>query len=328
MTGGREAGPLAPFLAGPGHVVLDGGLATELEARGCDLADPLWSARALLEAPEVVREVHRAFLAAGADVIATATYQASLPGLARRGLGKAAIEETFRAAVRLAAEVRDAFWRELPRKEGRLRPLVAGSAGPYAAWLADGSEYRGDPGIARADLDAFHRRRLALLAEGADLLACETIPWRSEVDVLLELLADTPDVAAWISFSCRDGERLRDGSPVEAAAAACDAVPAVIAVGVNCVSPSRVLPLIEALRRGTSKPLLAYPNSGEGWDAEEKRWTGGAEASDWEALVPAWREAGAVGVGGCCRTRPADVARIRAALDAAAGPRLRRPGCR
>ncbi|MEE9534822.1 MAG: homocysteine S-methyltransferase, partial [Acidimicrobiia bacterium] len=185
--------PIAGFVERQGIMMLDGGLATALEVRGYDLDDELWSAKVLLEAPDAIREVHLDFLAAGADCISTSTYQASLPGFRKRGLSDAKGVELLRRSVRLAVEARDAFWSEPSNRQGRLRPLVAASVGPYGAFLADGSEYTGRYDIDDDDLDAFHRSRWHVLADSqADLLACETIPSQREAGVLLQLLRETP----------------------------------------------------------------------------------------------------------------------------------------
>jgi homocysteine S-methyltransferase len=206
--------PLFPFLEQQKAMILDGGLATTLEERGFDLDDDLWSARVLLEDPEAISEVHGDFLAAGADVIITATYQATISGLARRGLDFNQAREQLELAVRLAVTARDNFWSAPAKHLNRLRPLVAASVGPYGAYLADGSEYAGSYGLAAAELLEFHRDRWNILAAGpADLLACETLPCLEEAAVLLELLQATPDRWAWFSFSCRNGSELSDGTP-------------------------------------------------------------------------------------------------------------------
>lgn len=307
--------PIARFIAQQGVMVLDGGLATALEARGCDLDDDLWSARVLLEAPDVIEQVHRDFLAAGADCIATVTYQATIPGFKKRGLTEGEGVGLFREAVRLAVGVRDEFWSEPENRRGRLRPVVAASIGPYGAYLADGSEYTGDYDLDEDELYAFHRDRWRALAESrADLIACETIPSRSEAGVLLRLLRGTRGRWAWISFSCRDGVHLSDGSALVDAARDCDAMPGIAAVGINCISPHLVSPLIHEARAGTDKPVMVYPNSGEGYDAATKSWVGTRSTIDWGVASRQWIREGAAGVGGCCRVSPGQIATIRQTL--------------
>ncbi len=299
-------------------MILDGALATELERRGADLNDPLWSAKVLLEQPELIRAVHRDYFAAGADLATTATYQATFEGFKRRGLDRAQAAQLLLAAVAMACEAREAFWREAGRCKDRLRPLIAASIGPYGAMLADGSEYRGDYDLSDEALMAFHRPRLRVLADSqADLLACETIPSLREALVLARLLQEFPQRTAWISFSCRDAEHTGEGQPIGECVARLREFPQVVAVGVNCTSPEYIGDLLSRMRSQTDRPLLAYPNSGERYDAHAKRWSGAGESSPLAAHAQAWQKAGAQLIGGCCRTSPADIRALRAQLSCA-----------
>jgi homocysteine S-methyltransferase len=306
--------PIRDFIEREGFLVIDGGLATELETLGCDLDDPLWSARALLDDPGAIRTAHRRFLEAGADCIATATYQATFEGFAARGLGAADTASLLERAVEIAVSARDEF--AAARAGGteppdRPRPLVAASVGPYGAFLADGSEYRGDYGLAAAELYDFHAPRWEVLAETrADVLACETTPSVEETRAYCRLAA-VSHRPTWVSFQCRDGAHLADGTPVETAVALSDAEPHVVAVGVNCTDPGHTVSLIGAARRATGKPILVYPNSGEAWDAQAKRWTGLPNPADWARSAAEWLAAGADGIGGCCRVGPPGIAAIR-----------------
>lgn len=307
--------PLLRFVRRQGMIVLDGGLATTLEARGHDLNHPLWSAKVLLEDPDAIGDVHRAFLKAGADCITTCTYQASLPGFAACGLDRDVSVRLLVRAVDLAADARDSFWADPRNRRGRLRPLVAASVGPYGAFLADGSEYSGDYGIDAGELRRFHEARWHVLSGSrADLLACETVPSRVEAEVLLGLMRDTPGRWAWLSFSCRDGSRLNDGSRLEHAAGLCAGEPSVAAVGVNCTAPQHISSLIGEMRNATQRPTLVYPNSGERWDASDKTWIPAPTPGDWPALAREWAERGASGIGGCCRVRPETIADMRSRL--------------
>jgi homocysteine S-methyltransferase len=304
--------PLTTFFEHQGVMVLDGGLATEFEARGCDLRNDLWSANVLVDNPGLVRAVHLDYLHAGADCIVSSSYQASFPGLERRGLDHQQATEVMRQSVQLALEVRDGFWSSRGDHPGRLRPLVAASVGPYGAYLADGSEYTGTYGVDRSVLSAFHLERWHVLAEsGADIMACETIPSVLEAGVLLELLRLTPHIFAWFSFSCRDDEHLSDGTPLARVVSTLEQEPQVAAVGVNCTEPSRIPALIGRLREVTGKPIVVYPNSGETYDAERKCWLGETDPQDFGSASGEWVEAGATIVGGCCRTGPDHVRAIR-----------------
>jgi len=303
--------PLQAFLNDQGFVVLDGGLATELEKRGADLDHFLWSARLLAEAPELIRDVHADYLTAGADVIATATYQASIEGFARAGFAAEQGRRLMQVSVELAVEARERFCASNPRQAARLRPLIAASIGPFGASLHDGSEYHGNYDIGVTALRDFHRARMDILADTeADLFAFETIPSQQEAEVLIELLKDYPAWSAWLSFSCRDGASVSHGESFAECAALTDASDQIVAVGVNCTAPQHVSSLLQSAR-GLRTPLVVYPNSGEHWIAAENRWAGqaceGFAIRDWYAL-------GARLIGGCCRTGPDDVRAIRSTL--------------
>jgi homocysteine S-methyltransferase len=300
--------PIAEFLRQVPVIILDGALATELEQRGANLGDPLWSAKVLLEQPHLIREVHRDYFRAGADIAITASYQATFQGFARRGLTAAQTTQLLRASVQLAAQAREDYLRDAAPGVGRPRPLIAASVGPYGAALADGSEYRGGYALSDDELMAFHRPRLAVLAEaGADLLACETVPSLREALVMARLLEEFPRCCAWISFSCRDDKLTSEGQPIEDCARALEGFPQTVSIGVNCTRPDFIAPLLRRLRDQTTKPLLAYPNSGEAYDASTKSWHGSAATLPFAAQAIDWYRAGARLIGGCCRTRPADI---------------------
>ena len=307
--------PIRSFLDRRGYLVIDGGLASELERAGFDLNDKLWSAKVLLESPDAISRVHRNYLEAGADCIISASYQATIQGLKARGLREVEAEGVILRAVRLATDARDKFWAMVGDQGDRLRPLVAASVGPYGAYLADGSEFTGAYDLDEAGLVDFHRRRWRVLASSdADLLACETIPSLAEARALGRLLTETPNRSAWFSFSCRDGERISDGAPIIDCVSALASVPRIVAIGVNCTAPSFIPSLVEKIRSVTDVPIVVYPNSGEGWDAERKSWTGSKDPGAFASAAAVWREAGAQLIGGCCRTGPEEIARVRAAL--------------
>ena len=318
MGPGRTRDVLAPFLENGGSLILDGGLATELQARGFDLNHPLWSARLLREAPEAIVAVHHAYLEAGADCITSASYQATVDGFMREGLSHGAATDLLPRSVKLATDARDAFWNVAANRVGRKRPLVAASVGPYGAALANGAEYTGAYDRDEAGLREFHRDRLRLLAAaGAVLLACETIPSAGEARALASLLAESEGVAAWFSFSCRDGLHINDGTPLADCARFLAPHPQVLAIGVNCTSPEFAASLVASVAAVAEKPAVAYPNSGESYNAVTKTWSGAA-AGEWGGLGREWRDAGARLIGGCCRTGPGHVRALRQALVPAA----------
>jgi homocysteine S-methyltransferase len=289
-----------------GVVVLDGGLATALEARGHDLSSELWSARLLLDRPDAVVAAHHEFFAAGAQVATTASYQVSFPGFAAQGLGPADTTSALRRSVELAERARSAM------PPDRLR-WVAASVGPYGAALADGSEYRGTYGRSVAELRAWHRPRLqALMDTTADVLALETIPCLAEVEALLAEV-DGTGAPCWLSLTCT-GATTRAGEPVDEAFTMAADVPEVVAVGVNCVDPLDVAELVCRAAALSGKPAVAYPNSGETWDAVERAWHGPPAFA--ASLVQQWTAAGARLVGGCCRVLPGTIAAVGTAVGA------------
>jgi homocysteine S-methyltransferase len=287
-------------LIGTGRpVVLDGGLATQLETQGCDINNALWSASIITDDPQAIVDAHRAYLDAGAQIIISASYQTIDPDL-------------IAGAVNLAVRARDEFVEENPDVQ---TPLVAGSIGPYGAVLSDGSEYTGNYGVSRAELLEFHRSRVAQLdTSAADILACETIPSYDEAIVLRDLLADVSS-PAWVSFSCRDGLSISDGTTIEKAVGLFRDHPSVRALGVNCSAPQHIASLIQKIKATLpNMPILVYPNSGETFDASDKTWSGTATASDWVPAAQEWLAAGATIVGGCCRTGPEHIHAIDQAI--------------
>jgi homocysteine S-methyltransferase len=292
--------------------VIDGGLASELENLGAHIDGPLWSAHVLEDEPEKVSAVHRAYIQAGSQCIATCSYQVSRMGYAEVGLAPDRADAALLRSVALARSVVAEF-------SGR-RVLVAGSLGPYGAALHNGAEYTGDYDCSYADLVMFHRERIEILAratalETPDLLAFETFPSLEEVRAVGEALAPWPALQAWFSFSCRDAKHVSHGELLAECAAVVAAFPQTVTIGVNCVPPSWVPSVIAELRSASNKPVLVYPNSGEGWDAEGRCWIGKTDPADFGVGAAEWFAAGAQIVGGCCRTRPAHIHEVAQAAS-------------
>jgi homocysteine S-methyltransferase len=307
--------PILPILEQQKIILLDGGLATELEARGAQLNDDLWSAKILQSNPELIADVHLAYLETGADIITTASYQATFQGFEKMGIKAEKAEQLFLLSVELAVKARDEFWERVKDKTQRPKPLVAASIGPYGAYLADGSEYSGNYGLSTEELITFHEARVALLASTeTDLLAFETIPDLQEAEALLKLLEKYPTSLAWMCFSCQDGIHLSGGESFAEAIALLERFPQIVGGGINCTAPEHILSLLKSVQTISTKPLLVYPNSGEKWDAHNNCWLPGQEEVHWTRQVEAWVEAGAQIIGGCCRTSPDDIATLKAQL--------------
>ncbi len=296
-------------------LIIDGALGTELERRGADINDPLWSARLLSKAPELISAVHTDYLEAGADILITASYQASYEGFMGRGMTEQEAEGLIQSAVTLAQDTVEKFWSKSANRSGRLKPLVAASVGPYGAFLADGSEFRGNYDLTEDQLISFHEKRLAALLDASpDLLACETIPCLTEARALSRLLSNFPDAETWISFSAKDGIHTNNGEPVKTCAAFLDTVAQVTAVGINCTAPGHILSLIREIRSATDKPVIVYPNKGGIYDPFTKAWAADPALPPFDQLARQWADEGARLIGGCCQTSPEDIRTIAKGL--------------
>ncbi len=291
-------------------LVLDGAMATELEKRGVDTNSDLWSARALLTDPNAVYAVHRSYFDAGADVAITNTYQANVPAFEKIGLSAAASKALIAKAVQVAQQARQDY---LATQTEPRDLYIAGSVGPYGAYLADGSEYTGAYQLSRQAYQIFHYPRIAqLVASGVDVLALETQPNFAEIQAEIDLLqAESPQQLAWVGLSIKDAHTLCDGTPLTEVVAYLNQQPQVVALGVNCTALINVTAALKALRTATTKPLLVYPNSGEAYDPSDKTWHTQPNTPQFRTLVPQWQAAGAQLIGGCCRTTPNDIQQIR-----------------
>ena len=300
--------PIASILNHHAALVIDGALATELERRGYDLKDNLWSAKILLEQPEAIKQLHYDYFTSGADCAITASYQATIEGLVKRGLNEEEAVALIQKSVKLAIEARDEFWADESNHVGRSKPFIAASVGPYGAFLADGSEYRGNYGLKEKELMEFHRPRVkALIEAGADILACETIPCLTEAQALTKLLKEFPNTTAWFSFSARDEKHISEGQIFADCVKELEDNAQIAAIGVNCTSPKYIPSLIREAKQATNKPILVYPNSGESYDAAKKDWNGAPVFESFGEHAREWYAAGARLIGGCCRTTPDDI---------------------
>lgn len=320
-SGAETSSFITDFVRNSGGVaIIDGGLATELERHGADLNDPLWSAKCLLTSPHLIRTVHLEYLKAGADIIITASYQATIQGFEAKGFSSEESEALLKRSVEIACEARDIYYERCQAgacggsNDNRVLKqhpiLVAASVGSYGAYLADGSEYSGNYGedITLETLKDFHRRRVQVLAEsGADLIAFETVPNKVEAQAYAELLEEENiKIPAWLSFNSKDGVNVVSGDSLLECASIAESCRKVAAVGINCTPPRFIHGLILSIKKVTSKPILIYPNSGESYDADRKEWVQNTGVSDVDfvSYVNKWCEIGASLVGGCCRTTP------------------------
>jgi S-methylmethionine-dependent homocysteine/selenocysteine methylase len=286
-------------LSGGKPLLLDGAMGTELDWRGVRTYLPLWSAIGLVERPEIVEEIHRDHVRAGADILTTNTFRTT-----RRTLAKTGRDPNDAASLdRLAAELA----RRAAADAGR-SVLVGGSIAPledcYTPALFPGPE------TALAE----HRAQAeSLAAAGVDFLMIETMPLIAEAKVAVGAALETGlEVTAGFVIG-KDG-RLLSGETLAEAVAAVSAFP-VTAIFVNCSPPAVIGAALRSLRGLTALPVGGYANLGNadattGWAADES-----VDGARYSAHASEWLEAGASIIGGCCGTRPEHIAAVRELLN-------------
>ena len=289
-------------------MIIDGSMSTPLERMGADLNDTLWTAKVLREQPELIKKVHTDYFRAGADCGITASYQATIPGLMAKGMTESEAEDVIASSVRVFLEARDEWWKAEGEAAGREYPLCLASVGPYGAYLANGSEYRGNYKISDEELRMFHRRRMEILKNaGADMFLIETIPSKREALICADLAEDM-GLDYWISYSCMSGTKICEGDPLrECIMELVKDRPHLKMAGVNCTDPRFIISLIEEIKAGLREaekdlPIGVYPNSGEKYDPGTKTWTRAGEGMAFGAYAYEYMKAGAKAVGGCCTT--------------------------
>lgn len=291
------------------NIIIDGALASELQRRGCDLNDSLWSAKVLIEQPDLIRQVHYDYFKAGADCATTASYQASPLGFAKKGISLDESIKLIKKSVELAQQAKEQYLTQI----GKNKPLfIAGSVGPYGAYLADGSEYTGNYQLSEEKFIEFHQIRIqALIDAKADILACETLPNFAEIKALVKVLKQYPSMTAWFSFTLKDANHLSDGTPLKEVIDYLNNVDQVVSVGINCIALEEVTAALTVLQNLTRKPLIVYPNSGEQYDPTTKQWHKNHQHNcTFKNQLPTWLKLGAKLIGGCCQTTPKDIAEI------------------
>jgi len=290
-------------------IVLDGGLATELERKGFVLKDRLWSARVLVEHPEAVRDVHLSYLSAGADCITTSSYQATVRGFLAEGFSPSEARELIVTSMRLAKEAIDIYNESSGKDKSGPVPFIAASAGCYGAYLADGSEYRGDYHLTKKEYMDFHRERLdILISAGADLIAFETFPSFEEAEAVSDLMDEFKDIFYWIVFTVKDHIHTSHGDILADCIRMLSGKKNISGAGINCSQPEFVTPAIELLDKKIN--IVVYPNSGEHFYTDCSCWRDDHGAGDYSKLAPEWFGKGAKIIGGCCRTGPDDIRKI------------------
>ncbi len=313
-------------------IVMDGPMGTELERRGYDVNDALWSARFLEKDPAAIRRIHYDYFAAGADIVTCASYQGSTRGFTDAGYSLAEAEKLIARSMELVFEARKAWWEGLPpapeaaadtgnpvpagKNTGRPYPLAAGDIGPYGAYLADGSEYTGSYLLSEKEYRDFHLPRIRILKEaGAEIFAVETMPRLDEALACADMLEEL-DCDYWISFTFKSERETCGGDPAAEVARAFRCFPHIKAIGVNCTPPELVSGIIRRIRDCCDIPVCVYPNSGETYDGIRKTWARGRGVKPYVSMAREWYMQGARFIGGCCRTKPEDIKEIASWTDA------------
>ena len=310
----KNNNPIKTLLEQKKHIVIDGALASELQRRGCDLNDSLWSAKVLIEQPELIQQVHYDYFVAGADCAITASYQATPMGFAPKGIELEESIKLIKTSVKLAQQAKMQYLNDIKQDKAL---LIAGSVGPYGAYLANGSEYTGDYQLSESEFIAFHKDRVAALIDaGVDILACETMPSFLEIKALAKLIQQFPMVNCWFSLTLKDQKHISDGTPLTEVIEYLNSIEQIVSVGINCIALEKVTPALEVLSKLTSKPLIVYPNSGEQYDPTTKQWHKNHDHNcTFANQLDVWINLGAKLIGGCCQTTPDDIVEIHQLLN-------------
>lgn len=293
-------------------VILDGGFATELEKKGFNLGSRLWSAEIIAKSPDAIRDVHLSYLLAGADCIITSSYQATVPGFIAAGYSRREAVDLIGRSVAIADDAVRVFRESMPDIGNRPEPFVAASAGCYGAYLANGSEYRGDYHLELNGYKNFHKERVDILVNaGAGIIAFETFPCMEEAAAVAELMNEYSDIPYWIVFTVKDAVSTSHGDNFIECVKLLQGRKNLIGTGVNCSMPEFISPILDSLDPGLKKNFTVYPNSGEHFYTECSCWRDDPSASDYRRLSEEWYNKGARLIGGCCRTSPSDIQKIK-----------------
>ncbi len=293
-------------------LITDGAAGTHLESMGCDLNDELWTAKVLKDNPELIKQLHCDYFQAGSDFGVTVSYQATIEGYMKKGLSRVEAEDLIKTSATLLLEARDEWWKKEGQSQNRRYPITAASIGPYGAFLADGSEYRGDYELTKEQLRQFHQERIEILwNQGIDLIAAETIPRLDEAIVIAEIVQKL-NAKCWITFSAKNESQICNREEISECVKTLESFDCVAAVGVNCTAPQFIGDLIERINAVTNKPIIVYGNLGNNYDPDSKTWCahGHSEATSYLNYAQQWKNLGARIIGGCCGTTPNEIKQI------------------
>lgn len=292
--------PLSQRLERGELILLDGALGSELERRGVATPLPLWSAQALLDAPETLRRVHEDYARAGADVLATATFRTTPRVMRKAGRPESDAGRLTEAAVRIAAEGRDAA--------AAGRPVwIGGSMGP----LEDC--YRPEDAPPADEMEREHAAQaIRLKRAGADLILLETMN-RIDEAAAAARAARGAEVPFTVSFVCRGGARLLSGESLADAVRTLEPL-GPMAVLVNCTPLDETAACLDAMSRATHLPFGCYPNAGAVSSSGAWTFDPSVTPERFASLAREWIRTGAQVLGGCCGTSPEHIRALRESL--------------
>ncbi len=286
--------------------LLDGSMSFPMEQLGYNLKNKLWTGMALINDPNIIKDIHKGYIKAGADYISTSTYQISFGRLKNMGYQSVEIKKIFQKSVDL---VKEAILESKSKREIK----IVGSFGPYASFDPKASEYVGEYISTDDEIMNFHHNNIRIIEEtDLDIILYETIPCLREFKILSEILSNTKK-EIWISVTCNENIEFRDGSSFKEACEIISGIEKITTLGINCFSPLLVNKAIRKLKKYSNKKALIYPNSGEVYNQEDKFWSGKNEFND--VMIKNWLSLSPDIIGGCCRVGYDNIKKMREEID-------------
>ena len=286
--------------------LLDGSMSFPLEQLGYNLKNKLWTGMALISDPDIIKNIHKDYINAGADYISTSTYQVSYDRLQNMGYQSSEIKKVFQKSVDL---VKEAIKESRSKKEIK----IVGSFGPFASYDPNASEYVGKYNSTDDEIKNFHLNNINIIEEtDLDIILYETIPCLREIKILSKILSQT-NKEIWISITCNENIEFRDGSSFKEACKIISQIDQITTMGINCFSPLLVEKALKKLKKYSNKKTLVYPNSGEKYNPKDKYWSGKNEFNN--LMIKNWLSLSPDIIGGCCRVGYNNIKKMREEID-------------
>ena len=286
--------------------LLDGSMSFPLEQLGYNLKNKLWTGMALISDPDIIKNIHKDYINAGADYISTSTYQVSYDRLQNMGYQSSEIKKVFQKSVDI---VKEAIKESRSKKEIK----IVGSFGPFASYDPNASEYVGKYNSTDDEIKNFHLNNINIIEEtDLDIILYETIPCLREIKVLSKVLSQT-NKEIWISITCNENIEFRDGSSFKEACKIISQIDQITTLGINCFSPLLVEKALKKLKKYSNKKTLVYPNSGEKYNPKDKYWSGKNEFNN--LMIKNWLSLSPDIIGGCCRVGYDNIKKMREEID-------------